>query len=112
MNVTEVVLNAMSLFEKSEKENSDYYRNTGSEVGPMLEYDIIYDNIIEATYGWNDYEEGESNQIKIVFTSDDIKVEKNVSVSSVMCEFPYDDDSTLIFSNELDFINWLKEELV
>jgi len=110
MNVTDVMLNSIALFDKEEKVNSEYYHN-GSETGPILEYDVIYDNIIEATYGWNDYEEGETTQIKIIFTSDDIKIEKNISGSSVMCDFPYDENSILVFLTELDFMNWLISEI-
>jgi hypothetical protein len=110
MNVTDVMLNVISLFDKEDKVNSDYYHN-GSETGPILEYDVSYDNVIEAKYGWNDYEEGEITQIKICFTTDDIKVEKNISGSSVMCDEPYDEDSNFVFSNEIDFITWLKEEI-
>jgi len=110
MNVTDVMLNAIALFDKEEKINSEHYSN-GSETGPILDYDVTFDNIIEATYGWTDYEEGETTQVKIIFTSDNIKIEKNTSGSSVMCEFPYDEDSILSFSNEEDFLNWLKDEI-
>lgn len=111
MNVTDVILNSTAIFDNAQKEITEYYRKTGSEVGPTLDYAIVDDNTIDANYGYWDYEEGEDIQVKIHVTSDEIKVERNNSGSSVMCEFPFNDDSTLIFSNETDFLTWLKEDI-
>ena len=111
MNVKDIILNAKELFENAQKEINEYYKKTGSEVGPILDYTIIDDSIIELNYGWCDYEEGENSQVKINFTTDDIKIEKNTSGSCVMCDNPYSEDSSFVFFNEDDFFNWLIDDI-
>lgn len=80
----------------------------GDETGASLSYDIIDDNSIHLDYGWTSYEEGESNEVDILF-SDKIIVNKIMSGHSVYGG-DYENNDNFEFNNITELINWLKEE--
>jgi len=55
------------------------------------------------------YEEGASIDIKILFNSEKIKIEKEESVSSVYGD--YENSERLEFTDTHSFITWLKTEI-
>lgn len=108
MKITEIILEVITLLDKSKEEISEYYRKTGSEVGPFLEYEIIDDNTLTINDGFSDYEEGQESDVKIIFTADKITLTKRCSGSSHYGT--YDDTELLEFTDSTIFINWIKEE--
>jgi len=80
----------------------------GSEVGnDLISYDIIDDNTINVGYGWNGYEEDESNNLHIV-VGDMINVNHKCSGYSGE-EGDYDDSEDLVFKNINGVIELIKE---
>ena len=80
----------------------------GDETGDSLSYEIIGNFTIAVNYGWTSYEEGQDNNVTILFGSN-ITVTKETSGYSVY-EGEYNDQENFVLNNITELISWLREE--
>lgn len=109
-NILDIQLSIIKILDLKNVEILDYYRRTGSEVGPDLTYEIVDDNTISIDYGWCDYEEHENNTAIINFLYDTITVLK-VNDGYSVYGGEYDNSDEMVFEDSDKLIEWLIEEI-
>ena len=92
------------------KNNIQQLNNTDECGGFEISYQILSEYEIDVEFGWSSYEEHEDNNVKIIFSSENIKIKHKYNGHSCFGgDFNHEVEYT--FNDENELILWFKSEI-